>query len=132
MTKFTTGKYSFGICDRCGDKIPYKKLRKEWTGFKVCSECWDPKTKQEFHTNFPSDPQALYDPRPDRDEEASIGNVSAADSVNGQTPIGKSFDPNSVSVSLGTVTVTISEHQICLSYVLTKHVVIVVVIGYPI
>lgn len=108
MSKFTKGKYAFGICDRCGDKIKYNDLKKEWTGLKVCSECLDHKTKQEFPTRVTMDPEALKDPRADNDKEANIGVVSAADNVNGETPIGKAFDPNSVSVQLGTVTVSIT------------------------
>lgn len=33
----------WGICDRCGFKYPLRKLRKEWTGLKVCPRDWDPK-----------------------------------------------------------------------------------------
>lgn len=29
---------------RCGFVVePHTKLRKEWTGLRVCKECWDPK-----------------------------------------------------------------------------------------
>lgn len=28
---------------RCGFKRRVNKLRTEWTGLRVCSECWDPK-----------------------------------------------------------------------------------------
>lgn len=34
------------ICDRCGFKFQHGQLRKEWTGFMVCSPCWDPKHPQ--------------------------------------------------------------------------------------
>lgn len=33
-----------GVCDRCGFIVePHTKLRKEWTGLRVCGPCWDPK-----------------------------------------------------------------------------------------
>lgn len=39
------------ICDRCGRKFPASKLRREWTGLRVChgvstSDCWEPKHPQ--------------------------------------------------------------------------------------
>lgn len=108
MHKYTSGKYAFGICDRCGDKVKYKNLNEEWTGLKVCSECLDPKTKQEFPTRIVADPEAIRNPKPDTDKEANIGNVNSADNVNGQTPIGKMFDPNKTDISLGTPTVVIT------------------------
>lgn len=32
-----------GECARCGFIHPLSRLRKEWTGLKVCPPCWDPK-----------------------------------------------------------------------------------------
>ena len=33
-----------GTCQRCGFTRCLSKLRKEWTGLKVCADtCWDPK-----------------------------------------------------------------------------------------
>ena len=100
--QFTSGKYAKAICDRCGDKIMYTKLRLEWTGLKVCRTCWDPKTALEFPTNFPADPEALRDPRPDNDIEASAGKVSI-----GTGGIGTSFQLNDIEIELGTVSVTL-------------------------
>lgn len=36
----------WGICDRCGFKYRLDELVKEWTGFRVCSKCLDPKHPQ--------------------------------------------------------------------------------------
>ena len=73
MAKFSQGKHAKAMCDRCGDKVDYKELKAEWTGLRVCKPCWDPKTKQEFPTNFPTDAESLKQPRPDNDIEASDG-----------------------------------------------------------
>ena len=54
----------WGICDRCGFKVRLRKLRREHTGFRVCSECWDPKHPQELLRGRP-DLQAVRDPRPE-------------------------------------------------------------------
>jgi hypothetical protein len=35
------------ICQRCGFKRHADELRREWTGLRVCKECWDPKHPQE-------------------------------------------------------------------------------------
>ena len=53
-----------GICDRCGFEYPLNKLRKEWTGLKVCRDCWEPRHPQDRVKGVP-DNQALHDPRPD-------------------------------------------------------------------
>lgn len=102
MASFTTGKYARAICDRCGIEVKYLSLKKEWTGLLVCEECLDPKTKLEFPTNFPTDPEALQQPRPDNDVEASDGIIYTS------TNIGGSFRGDSLTIELGQVTVTLS------------------------
>ena len=99
---FTQGKYARAICDRCGIEVKYSELREEWTGLEVCADCWDPKTKLEFPTNFPTDPEALRNPRPDNDVEASLGYVTTG------TSLSSSFRNNEITVELGSVTVTLS------------------------
>lgn len=34
------------ICPRCGMKRHVSDMRREWTGLRVCSQCWDPKHPQ--------------------------------------------------------------------------------------
>ena len=31
------------ICDRCGFKFKASQLQDEWTGLKVCGDCWEPR-----------------------------------------------------------------------------------------
>lgn len=54
-------------CDRCGfDKLS-SELRKEWTGLRVCSECWEPRHPQDFVKGVPDDqtvPWARPEPDP--------------------------------------------------------------------
>lgn len=33
----------WGECMRCGFKRRVNRLSKEWTGLRVCSDCWDPR-----------------------------------------------------------------------------------------
>ena len=69
---YATGKYSKAICDRCGQQYDYLSLRKEWTGFKVCPECYEPKATQLEPYAPPPDPQALMEPRVDREEPLTV------------------------------------------------------------
>lgn len=52
------------ICDRCGFTFRLPQLRKEWTGKKVCPDCWETRHPQDFVRGVP-DFQAVPEPRPD-------------------------------------------------------------------
>jgi len=101
MSQFTSGKFGRAMCDRCGYEVKYKELKAEWTGLKVCSKCWDPKTELEFPTNFPTDPEALKDPRSDNDIEAGDGRIYT------DTVIGSTIHGFELECELGNVTVTL-------------------------
>jgi len=90
------------MCDRCGHEVKYQSLKLEWTGFRVCPTCWEPKTALEFPTNFPLDPEALRDPRPDNDVEAGFGVIKTSQTV------GLSFEGFELEVQLGDVTVSMA------------------------
>jgi NAD-dependent SIR2 family protein deacetylase len=64
MGGYASGKYSIAICDRCGQQYKYLELKKEWTGFKVCPECYEPKHPQLLPKRTLNEPQAIYQPRP--------------------------------------------------------------------
>jgi len=72
MAKFAVGKQSQAICDRCGFQYDYLQLKKEWTGFKTCIECWEAKHPQLDPIYPPTEPQALYEPRPDVKEIMAV------------------------------------------------------------
>jgi hypothetical protein len=69
---FSTGKYAKALCDRCGREYPYLSLLEEWTGFRVCDTCYEPKHPQLTPPQITMDPQALRDARPDRQESMDI------------------------------------------------------------
>ena len=69
---YALGKYSYGICDRCGFRYPYLDLREEWNNLKVCPECYEPKARQLEPTQTGADAEALYQPRPDVPETTDI------------------------------------------------------------
>ena len=69
---FATGKFSYGLCDNCGQRYPYKVLRKNWRGFMVCPDDYEPKEPQLQPLRYTGDAIALRDPRPDRVEPQVI------------------------------------------------------------
>lgn len=70
--RYAVGKKSLAICDRCGQQYPYLTMRKEWTGLKVCTECFEVKHPQLEPDPPPYEPQALYEPRPARVEPQTV------------------------------------------------------------
>ena len=69
---YATGKYSYGLCDYCGQRYPYNVLRKNWRGFKVCPEDYEPKEPQLEPLKYRGDAIALLQPRPDRVEPVDV------------------------------------------------------------
>ena len=107
---FATGKYSQAICDRCGYQYPYLDLKKEWNGLFVCQECFEPKHPQLDPPYSRPDPEALQNPRPDREEPiiVQVGNPNQSlFSSNGMQPSEVNGDLI-VKSRVGTVTVEIS------------------------
>lgn len=69
--RFSSGKHSIAICDRCSWTFKLSELREEIVKTKninilVCSTCWDPDQPQLQLGMYPiDDPQAVRNPRPD-------------------------------------------------------------------
>ena len=99
--RYATGKRSLAICDRCGQRYRYPKLRKEWTGLKTCPDCFEPKHPQLEPSKVPFEPQVLHEPRPDIKEVLSVTITFPV--VNGVTFSLEPFLP-SVFTAVGTVT----------------------------
>ena len=99
---YASAKFAVGLCDRCGFKYKLLELKKEWNGLKVCSECYEPKHKQLEPFTHVSDPEAIYDPRPNTDVEANDGRVYTPTDI-----IGRTFEGFKITSALGTVIITI-------------------------
>jgi hypothetical protein len=90
--KFATGKYAWGICDRCGISARLHDLRVETqmgrsTNLKTCPSCWDPDHPQNFLPKFvQNDPQALRGARPDTGDPQSQQLIPPGNWINGQPP----------------------------------------------
>jgi len=100
MARFASGTFSIALCDRCGLQYPYLELRKQWNGFRNCIYCYDTKHPQLDPIFPPTEPQALYAPRPSRKEPMDV-------------PVGQEIFPSiqntstQVVPSVGIVTVVI-------------------------
>ncbi len=69
---YASGKYSLALCDYCGQRYPYNTLRKNWQGYMVCPDDYEPKEPQLEPLRYRGDAIALRDPRPDRIEPVSV------------------------------------------------------------
>ena len=62
---YASGKFAIALCDQCGQRFKLLQLIKDWKGFKVCQECYEPKHPQLEPKRTLTEPQALYQPRPE-------------------------------------------------------------------
>ena len=69
--KYATGKRSWAICDRCGQRYYRKDLKKEWTQLIVCQSCFEPKHPQ-LTPKIIADPQAIAEPRTEERAEITV------------------------------------------------------------
>ena len=64
MGGYASGKQSWAISDRSGLKFPYTEMVREWNGMLVHTSEYEPKQPQLDPKPAGSDPQALWNPRP--------------------------------------------------------------------
>ena len=104
---YASAKFAIALCDRCGFQYKLLDLKKEWTGFKVCPQCYEPKAAQLEPLPHVADPESLYEPRPDLDKASAKGVVRtyAANTMYSVTddPIGYAFDGLEAEGEVGTV-----------------------------
>ena len=101
---YAVGKFALAHCDRCGFRYKLLELQKEWNGLKVCKECFEIKHPQLEPVPAVIDPEALYEPRPDNDNE----NTNYVHVFTNTDPVGINFNPVSATSNLGSVTITTS------------------------
>ncbi|MDB4724201.1 hypothetical protein OAF71_00255 [bacterium] len=109
---YALGKFAKALCDRCAFEYKLSELKEEWTGAKVCSQCYEPKHPQLEPLTAKADPEALYKPRPNNDQEEGEGFVVVVSSsifnsnfMNPST-LPTNFTTPKMTGSLGTVTIT--------------------------
>ena len=72
MAKFATGSRSQAISDRSGLRFPYDEMVREWNGSLVHMSEYEPKQPQLEPKPVGSDPQALFNPRPQPASKTSL------------------------------------------------------------
>jgi hypothetical protein len=103
MARFASGKKSFALCDRCGQRYPYKDIKPEIenrrpNGLRVCPQCFDRDHPQlQLGRVRVIDAQALRHPRPDRTEPTS--NVVAFNQRFPHTAGVNNYTLNSIAMS---------------------------------
>lgn len=85
-------KYGLGQCDRCGFEYRLKLLHYEWTGWRVCSTCWDPRPAEMYQRPFKAESPALKDPRPRDIRAADLGKAQGAYQIIGRSWRGTGLD----------------------------------------
>jgi hypothetical protein len=72
MARYASGKYAYGISDRSGFRYRLADMITEWNGLKVGPDEYEPKHPQLEPISPGSDPQALFEPRPDTSTEVAV------------------------------------------------------------
>ena len=72
MAKYAAGKYAYAISDRSGLRFPYSEMVREWNGSLVHTSEYEPKQPQLEPKPVGSDPQALFNPRPQPASKTSL------------------------------------------------------------
>ena len=72
MAKYASGKFAQRISDRSGMAFPYNEMIKEWNGSTVHISEFEAKQPQLQPKPVGSDPQALFNPRPQPASKASL------------------------------------------------------------
>ena len=72
MGKYASGKRSLAISDRSGMAFPYTEMVREWNGSLVHTSEYEPKQPQLEPKPVGSDPQALFNPRPQPASKVSL------------------------------------------------------------
>jgi len=127
--RFANGAKAFGFCDVCGFRFDLKKLKNlvvktKRTSIKACGQCWVPDHPQLQLGMYPvSDPQAIRDPRPDRNTwyqsgVTAIGSLGEGsrviewgwNPVGGASGVDNGLTPNALAPQglVGTVTVVVT------------------------
>ena len=111
---YAQGKFARALCDRCSFEYKLSEIKEEWNGAKVCSRCYEPKHPQLEPLAAKADPEALYKPRPNNDQEEGEGfvvvvnaNIFKPDFMNSST-LPTNFVLSKMTGGLGEVTILIT------------------------
>jgi hypothetical protein len=99
MSQFSRGKYSQFISDRSGLAFPYNEMVVEWTGARVHTSEYEPKSAQVSPRPHGADPQALPHARP-RSPSIPTADLLLVNPIttNSNTTVNISYPTNSLQV----------------------------------
>ncbi len=69
----------YGQCPRCGFVIRLSEARMEWTGARVCEDCWDPRPEDTYPSHVGPEGLPRPDAMPELPEVDQVGEVTADD-----------------------------------------------------
>ena len=100
MSQFARGKHSQFISDRSGLAFPYREMVVEWTGARVHTSEYEPKSAQVSPRPHGADPQALPHARP-RSPSIPTADLLPVNPIttNSNTTVNISYPTNSLEVS---------------------------------
>ena len=104
--RFASGKDAYGISDRSGFRYRLRDMRKEWNGFLVGNDEFEPKHPQLFNHKNLADPQALKDPRPETGLEEQRNTQYGFNPVGFRDPIGLLESNLKASGAVGSVIIS--------------------------
>lgn len=89
VTRFASGRKAKAQCGRCGDVVPYRRLRQDGykRGYWVCDDCYDPAEPQERPINT-ADAVALRHPAPLLDSGTTDAVQDLTDALDGGSTFG--------------------------------------------
>ena len=70
---YAKGKQAYGICDISGFRYKLKDMKRTWDGLLVGPDQWNAKHPQLEPRKHTTDPEALFNPRPDKAEDGGNG-----------------------------------------------------------
>ena len=111
---YAKGKNAYGICDISGFRYKLNEMKRTWNGLLVGPDMYEPKHPQLEPPAATADPEALYNPRPNNDQEEGEGfvvvvssNIFKSDFLNPST-LPTNFTVDKMTVGVGEVTIVIS------------------------
>ena len=70
---YAKGKQAYGICDISGFRYKLRDMKRTWDGLLVGPDQWNAKHPQLEPRKHTADPEALFNPRPDKAEDGGNG-----------------------------------------------------------
>ena len=105
MARYASGKKAWGYSDRSGFRYRLSEMVTEWNGSKVGPDEYEAKHPQLEPIRPGSDPQTLYQPRPDQRTETAVERLLPLNPFESPTPTGVTVNYTVTVANVGGVNV---------------------------